>query len=178
MKLCKALSPILPHAARGHAPRYEGYHRCKGRGDQVLTCICHTCTTNELSACFWVNTLMIAMGGNFFLICVVLNISHALSSQLWYLLTLSRAFRWIVPLLLDREKWWREHETISSSGRNSNSVSWTNFKDWYKFVPDCWRPMIWSPLAMGLAALPNLFNLMIEAGFVKSEDKYQTLYIY
>ena len=53
------------------APRYEGYHRYEGRGGQVLTCKCHMCTTNELSACFWVNTLMIAMGGNFFLICVV-----------------------------------------------------------------------------------------------------------
>ena len=52
MKLCQARSPMPPHAARGHAPRYEGYHRCKGRGDQVLTCTCHMCTTNELSACF------------------------------------------------------------------------------------------------------------------------------
>ena len=71
MKSCQAYSPMPPHAARGHAPRYEGYHRCKGKGDQVLTCTCHMCTTNELSACFWVNTLMIAMGGNFFLIRVV-----------------------------------------------------------------------------------------------------------
>ena len=71
MKLCQAHSPMPLHTARGHAPRYEGYHRCKGRGDQVLTCTCHMCTTNELSACFWVNTLMIAMGGNFFLIRVV-----------------------------------------------------------------------------------------------------------
>ena len=66
MKLCQAHSPMPPHAARGHAPRYEAYHQCKGRGDQVLTCICHTCTTNESSAFFLVNTLMIAMGGNFF----------------------------------------------------------------------------------------------------------------
>ena len=73
MKSCQAYSPMPPHAARGHAPRYEGYHRCKGRGDQVLTCTCHMCTTNELSACFWVNTLMIAMGGNFFLIRVVVQ---------------------------------------------------------------------------------------------------------
>ena len=72
MKLCRASSPMPPRAARGPAPRYEGYHRCKGKGDQVLTCTCHMCTTNELSACFWVNTLMIAMGGNFFLIRVVL----------------------------------------------------------------------------------------------------------
>ena len=66
MKLCQVRSPMPPHAAQGQAPRYEGYHRCKERGDQVLTCTCHMCTTNELSACFWVNMLMIAMGGNFF----------------------------------------------------------------------------------------------------------------
>ena len=71
MKLCQAHSPVSLYTAQGHAPRYEGYHRCKGRGDQVLTCTCHMCKTNELSACFWVNTLMIAMGGNFFLIRVV-----------------------------------------------------------------------------------------------------------
>ena len=72
MKLYQARSPMPPHAARGHAPRYEGYHRCKGRGDQVLTSTCHMYTTNESTACFLVNTLMIAIGGNFFLICVVL----------------------------------------------------------------------------------------------------------
>ena len=27
-QLCQASSPMPPHAARGHAPRYEGYHRC------------------------------------------------------------------------------------------------------------------------------------------------------
>ena len=52
MKLCQAHSPMPPYAVRGHAPQYEGYHRCKERGDQVLTCTCHMCTTNELSACF------------------------------------------------------------------------------------------------------------------------------